>query len=170
MGAGDRPACRGVAWGKGAGAGDRPACRGVAWGKGAWPQGAGAGDRPACRGVAWGLILVLLWVTGVAGSAAASDRSGGSASVVQADRFDFRPTRLSEESATMTVAQADSDSPSTPSPQKSDDEVRLVLALLIAVAVVALLGTLIYWVRTGDGSPRGGGDVTDVPESGDTLE
>ena len=43
------------------------------------------------------------------------------------------------------------------------------MALLIAVAVIALLGTLIYWVRTGDSPRPGGGDSSDRPEPEDTL-
>ena len=43
------------------------------------------------------------------------------------------------------------------------------MALLIAVAVIALLGTLIYWVRTGDSPRLGGGDSSDSPEPEDTL-
>ncbi|WP_419926698.1 hypothetical protein [Candidatus Poriferisocius sp.] len=56
-----------------------------------------------------------------------------------------------------------------PSPSDSDDEVRLVMALLIAVAVIALLGTLVYWVRTGDSPRLGSGDSPDGPEPEDTL-
>lgn len=36
----------------------------------------------------------------------------------------------------------------------SDDEVRLVIAMLIGVAVIALLGTFIYWVRSGEETSR----------------
>lgn len=58
---------------------------------------------------------------------------------------------------------------SIPSPSDSDDEIRLVMALLIAVAAVALLGTLIYWVRSGDRPPADEGDSPGGPESEDTL-
>ena len=43
------------------------------------------------------------------------------------------------------------------------------MALLIAVAAVALLGTFVYWVRTGDRRPPGNGDSPDATESEDTL-
>ena len=68
------------------------------------------------------------------------------------------------------VAQEQSpDTGSIPSPSDSDDEVRLVMALLIAVAAVSLLGTFVYWVRTGDSSPSGHGDSPDSPEPEGTL-
>ena len=68
------------------------------------------------------------------------------------------------------IAQAEqSDTEAVPSPSDSDDEVRLVMAMLIAVAVVALLGTLIYWVRTGDSARAGRGDSSDSPDPEDTL-
>ena len=56
-----------------------------------------------------------------------------------------------------------------PEPASSDSEVRLVMALLIAVAAVALLGTFVYWVRTGDRRPPGNDDSPDATESEDTL-
>ncbi len=56
-----------------------------------------------------------------------------------------------------------------PSPSDSDDEVRLVMALLIAVAAVALLGTLVYWVRTGDRPAKDDADAPDRLEPEDTL-
>lgn len=68
------------------------------------------------------------------------------------------------------VAQADQpDTGSIPSPSDSDDEIRLVMALLIAVAVIALLGTFVYWVRTGDRSSAANGDSPDSSEADDTL-
>ena len=54
-------------------------------------------------------------------------------------------------------------------PSSSDSEVRLVMALLIAVAAVALLGTLVYWVRSGDRPPADEGDSPGAPEPEDTL-
>lgn len=56
-----------------------------------------------------------------------------------------------------------------PSPSDSDDEIQLVMALLIAVAVIALLGTFVYWVRTGDSSRRGDEDTPDISGPQDTL-
>ena len=68
------------------------------------------------------------------------------------------------------ISQAEqSDTEAVPSPSDSDDEVRLVMVLLIAVAVIALLGTLIYWVRTGDSPRLSGGNSSDSPETEDTL-
>ena len=58
---------------------------------------------------------------------------------------------------------------SVPSPSDSDDEIQLVMALLIAVAVIALLGTLVYWVRTGDSSQKGDEDPPDISGPEDTL-
>lgn len=58
---------------------------------------------------------------------------------------------------------------SVPPPSDSDDEVQLVMALLIAVAVIALLGTFVYWVRTGDSSRRGDEDPPDFSGPQDTL-
>lgn len=94
----------------------------------------------------WGLALMILWGTAawesVAGASGPSD----------------------------PVAQEQSpDTGSFPSPSDSDDEVRLVMALLIAVAAVALLGTFVYWVRTGDSPPSDHGDSPDSPEPEDTL-
>ena len=103
----------------------------------------GARGRSAKRLLAYGLILALLWGTAAWGSAAVA--SG-----------------LSD-----PIAQEQPAEP--PSPSDSDDEVRLVMALLIAVAVIALLGTLVYWVRTGDSTRLGGGDSPDSPEPEDTL-
>ena len=54
-------------------------------------------------------------------------------------------------------------------PSSSDSEVRLVMALLIAVAAVALLGTLVYWVRTGDRRPPDQDDSLEAAEPEDTL-
>ena len=54
-------------------------------------------------------------------------------------------------------------------PSSSDSEVRLVMALLVAVAAVTLLGTLVYWVRSGDRPSADEGDSPDGPESEDTL-
>lgn len=56
-----------------------------------------------------------------------------------------------------------------PEPASSDREVRLVMALLIAVAAVSLLGTFVYWVRTGDRRPSGEDDLPDAVEPEDTL-
>lgn len=68
------------------------------------------------------------------------------------------------------IAQAEQpDAGSVPSPSDSDDEIRLVMALLIAVAVIALLGTFVYWVRSGDSPRRGHRDSSDSPEADDTL-
>lgn len=68
------------------------------------------------------------------------------------------------------VAQAgQTDTASNPSPSDSDDEIRLVMALLIAVAVIALLGTFVYWVRTGDSSRRADEDPPDTSGPEDTL-
>jgi hypothetical protein len=89
------------------------------------------------------LVLLLLWGTAAWGSAAAVSES--SDPVVQEQPAE------------------------APSPSDSDDEVRLVMALLIAVAVVALLGTLVYWVRTGDSPRPGSVDSSDSPEPEDTL-
>ncbi len=36
----------------------------------------------------------------------------------------------------------------------SADEVRLFIALLLGIAVVALLGTFIYWIRSGEQAAR----------------
>ncbi len=102
-----------------------------------------AHGQSARRLLVYGLILMLLWGTATWGSAAAA--SGSSEPVAQEQPAE------------------------TPSPSDSDDEVRLVMALLIAVAVIALLGTLIYWVRTGDGPRPGGGDSSDSPMPEDTL-
>ena len=100
----------------------------------------------AKRVVIGGLVLALL---GVLGSAAgASAQPGPSDPVAQGEQ---------------------SDTPSAPSPPKSDNEVRLVMALLIAVAAVALLGTFVYWVRTGDSAPSDRGDSRESPTPQDTL-
>lgn len=102
-----------------------------------------ARGRSAKRLLACGVFLALLWMTAPWGSAAvASDLSDPVAQEQPAE---------------------------TPSPSDSDDEVRLVMALLIAVAVVALLGTLVYWVRTGDSPRPGSVDSSDSPEPEDTL-
>ena len=102
-----------------------------------------ARGRSAKRLLAYGLILALLWGAAAGGSAAAASESTDP--VVQEQPAE------------------------APQPSDSDDEVRLVMALLIAVAVIALLGTLVYWVRTGDSARRGGGDSSDSPEPEDTL-
>ena len=93
-----------------------------------------------------GLILALLWGTAawesVAGASGPSD----------------------------PVAQEQSpDTGSIPFPSDSDDEVRLVMALLIAVAAAALLGTFVYWVRTGDSTPSNHDDSPESAEPEDTL-
>ena len=68
------------------------------------------------------------------------------------------------------VAQAEQpDTEAVPSPSDSDDEIRLAMALLIAVAAIALLGTFVYWVRTGDGPRKGRDDTRGRAEAGDTL-
>lgn len=92
------------------------------------------------------LVLSTLWGTVALGSTAGA--AGLSDLVAQVEQPDTR---------------------SAPSPSDSDDEIRLVMALLIAVAVIALLGTFIYWVRTGDRLRRGRDDSRNSPEAGDTL-
>ena len=94
----------------------------------------------------FGLVLAVLGGTAALGSAASASEPSD-------------PIAQSEQPDTGSV----------PSPPDSDDEIRLVMALLIAVAVVALLGTLIYWVRTGDSHRSRGGDPSDSPEPEDTL-
>ena len=91
-------------------------------------------------------VLAVLLATGVLGSAAGT--SEPSDSVAQAE-------------------QPESDA--IPSPSDSDDEIRLAMALLIAVAAVALLGTFVYWVRTGDGPRKGQDETPGSAEAGDTL-
>lgn len=92
------------------------------------------------------LLLAILWGTVAAGSAAGAP--GLADPVAQAGQTEAEPI---------------------PSPSDSDDEIQLVMALLIAVAVIALLGTFVYWVRTGDGSRRGNEDPPDISEPQDTL-
>lgn len=92
------------------------------------------------------LLLAILWGAVAAGSAAGA--SGLPEQAAQAGQPDTQ---------------------SIPSPSDSDDEIRLVMALLIAVAVIALLGTFVYWVRTGDSSRRGDGDPPDISGPEDTL-
>lgn len=94
------------------------------------------------------MVLLLLWGTAAWGSATWG--SGAAAS----------------ESSEPVVQEQPAEAPA---PSDSDDEVRLVMALLVAVAVIALLGTLIYWVRTGDSPRLGGGDSPDGAEQEDTL-
>lgn len=103
------------------------------------------GDVVAKRLAVWGLTLVLLWGTAMLGPATASGQPGDSYPVAQAEQSD------------------------APSPSDSDDEVRLMLALLIAVAAVALLGTFVYWVRTGDRPSSEQGDSPARAEQEDTL-
>lgn len=68
------------------------------------------------------------------------------------------------------IAQAEQpDTEGVPSPSDSDDEIRLAMALLITVAAVALLGTLVYWVRTGDSHRSRNRDSPSSPEREDTL-
>lgn len=98
------------------------------------------------RLAAWCLSLAMLWGAVALGSEAGAFELVGD--VVQAQG---------------------SDDESNPAPSDSDDEVRLVTALLIAVAAVALLGTFIYWVRTGDTPAPGNDDARDSTESGGTL-
>ncbi len=92
------------------------------------------------------LFLAILWGTVAAGSVAGA--SGPPDAVAQSEQ---------------------SDTGSVPSPSDSDDEIQLVMALLIAVAVIALLGTFVYWVRTGDSSRRTDEDPPDSREPQDTL-
>ncbi len=69
-----------------------------------------------------------------------------------------------------SVAQAEEPSAQTPSSlDKSDSEVRVVLAVLIGVAAVALLGTFVYWVRTGDSSPTSSCHPADRSDDEGTL-
>jgi len=69
-----------------------------------------------------------------------------------------------------SVAQAEQpDTEAVPSPSDSDDEIRLAMALLITVAAVALLGTFVYWVRTGDSHRSRNRDSPSSPEREDTL-
>lgn len=68
------------------------------------------------------------------------------------------------------IAQAEQpETEAAPSPSDSDGGVRLAMALLIAVAVIALLGTLVYWVRAGDAPRRAREDSPGSPARGDTL-
>ena len=92
------------------------------------------------------LCLSVMWGTVAAGSLAGA--SGPSDPVAQADQPEVE---------------------SIPPPSDSDDEIRLVMALLIAVAVIALLGTFVYWVRTGDSSQRGNEDPPDSFGPEDTI-
>ena len=96
--------------------------------------------------VIWILALVVLGTTAAFGPVAGA--SGPAESVAQ---------------------QQMADTEAIPPPPDSDDEVRLVMALLISVAAAALLGTFIYWVRTGDRSASGHGCSPDRPEPEDTL-
>ena len=43
------------------------------------------------------------------------------------------------------------------------------MALLIAVAAASLLGTFVYWVRTGDSTPSNHDDSPESAEPEDTL-
>ena len=92
------------------------------------------------------LFLAILWGTVAAGSAAGA--SGLPDHMAQAGQPEAEPIS---------------------SPSDSDDEIRLVMALLIAVAVIALLGTFVYWVRTGDSSRTGDEDPPDNSGPQDTL-
>ena len=104
-------------------------------------------DTVRAKGLLVGaLFLTVLWGTVALGSAAGA--AGPSDPVAQADQPDTE---------------------TYPFPSDSDDEIRLIMALLIAVAVVALLGTLVYWVRTGDSSRRGDEDSPDSSQREDTL-
>ena len=68
------------------------------------------------------------------------------------------------------VTQAEqSETEAIPSPSDSDDEIRLAMALLITVAAVALLGTFVYWVRSGDSHRSRNRDSSGSPEREDTL-
>lgn len=94
----------------------------------------------------FGLVLAVLGGTAALGSAAGAPQ------------------------ASSPIAQAEQpDTGSVPSPSDSDDEIQLVMALLIAVAVIALLGTFVYWVRTGDSSRRVDEDPPGGSGSQDTL-
>ncbi|WP_419917722.1 hypothetical protein [Candidatus Poriferisocius sp.] len=124
----------------------------------------GSAGRLVLLGLVLALVLALLMV--MAGPVMAQDRSGGSAPVAQAGEPDSQPTPLpgmSDDSRVTPSPGMSDDSRVTPSPGNSDEEVRVVLALLIAVAAVALLGTLIYWVRTGDGARGKGRDLPNTP-------
>ncbi len=104
-------------------------------------------DAMRPRGLLVGaLFLAILWGTVAAGSVAGS--SGPSDAAAQSEQ---------------------PDTGSVPPPSDSDDEIQLVMALLIAVAVIALLGTFVYWVRTGDSSRRTDEDPPDSREPQDTL-
>jgi len=92
------------------------------------------------------LVLAILWGSVAAGSAAGAP--GLFDPVSQAGQQEVKPI---------------------PSPSDSDDEIQLVMALLIAVAVIALLGTFVYWVRTGDGSRKGDEEPPDISGPQDTL-
>ena len=96
--------------------------------------------------VAGALFLAILWGTVAAESAAGA--SGPSDPVAQTGQLEAE---------------------SIPSPSDSDDEIQLVMALLIAVAVIALLGTFVYWVRTGDSSRRGDEEPSGGAGPQDTL-
>ncbi len=99
------------------------------------------------RGLAvFGLLLAVLGCTAALGSMAGA--SGPSDLIAQAEQ---------------------SDTEAVPSPSDSDDEIRLVIALLITVAVIALLGTFIYWVRTGESRTSRHDQSPDSTEAGDTL-
>lgn len=95
------------------------------------------------RAAKWVLALVIVW--GITAWGPAAGASGSSDPVAQEQPAE------------------------PPPPSDSDDEVRLVMALLIAVAVVALLGTFVYWVRTGDRRPIRRDQSLDSSGSGDTL-
>ena len=69
-----------------------------------------------------------------------------------------------------SITQAEQlDTEAVSSPSDSDDEIRLAMALLITVAAVALLGTFVYWVRTGDSHRSRNRDLSGGREREDTL-
>lgn len=101
------------------------------------------------KGLAKWVLVVALFLGGiVAVPAVACGQSGVSGPVAQGEQ---------------------SDAETLPRPSKSDDEVRLAMALLIAVAAVALLGTFVYWVRSGDSRSSGAGNPQGGPEAEDTI-
>ena len=115
-------------------------------------------------------MVVFGWAA--AGSAAASgqpDQPGQSDPVAQ-EQPSQGPSPSDSDDEISLLSRDMSAMPSQgPSPSDSDDEIRVVMALLIAVAAVALLGTLVYWVRTGDRSRPDPGDEADGANPEDTL-
>ena len=81
----------------------------------------------------------------------------------------FGPVAGASGPAEPVAQQQLADPEAIPPPPDSDDEVRLAMALLISVAAAALLGTFVYWVRTGDSSASDHSDSPDRSEPEDTL-